>query len=255
MVGRLVDKVAVVTGGSSGIGQGIVARFVQEGAAVVTCSRGQPAAPVPDGAEWLRADVARDEDVTALRDAVVERHGRIDILVNNAGIQIEKSLTETSDQDWDRLIGVNVRGVFNCCRAIIPVMAEGGGGAIVNIGSTSGFIADPGLAIYNASKGFVHSLTRSLAVDHGPEGIRCNAVCPGWIQTGLADAAFGVAGDPKAAERDALARHAVGRLGRPEDIAAAVLWLASDEAAFVTGQLYLVDGGLTAVSPINPALF
>ena len=255
MAGRLEDKVAIVTGGSSGIGRAIVARFAQEGAKVVTCSRRAPDEALPEGVAWVQADVARDAEVTALRDAALERHGRIDILVNNAGIQIEKTVPETSDDDWARLIGINVRGVFLCCRAVIPAMKQGGGGAIVNIGSTSGFTADPGLAIYNASKGFVHALTRSLAVDHGADGIRCNAVCPGWIQTELADAAFAQAKDPAAAARDALARHPVGRMGKPEDIAAAVLWLASDEAAFATGQLYLVDGGLTAASPINPSLF
>ncbi|MEM7221453.1 MAG: SDR family oxidoreductase [Pseudomonadota bacterium] len=255
MSARLQDKVAIVTGGSSGIGRGIVARFAQEGAQVVTCSRRQPEGDLPDGVHWVQADVAQAAEVDALRDATLSRFGHIDILVNNAGIQIEKSVTETSDEEWARLIGVNVQGVFLCCRAVIPNMAESGGGAIVNIGSTSGFVADPGLAVYNASKGFVHGLTRSLAVDHGPDGIRCNAVCPGWILTELADAAFAIAKDPAAAERDALARHPVGRMGTPADIANAVLWLASDEAAYVTGQLYLVDGGLTAVSPINPALF
>ena len=253
MAGRLQDKIAIITGGSSGIGRGIVERFAAEGARVVTCSRRAPAEPLPEGVHWVQADVAQEAEVTALRDAALERFGAIHILVNNAGIQIEKTVTETTDQDWERLAGVNMRGVFQCCRAIIPAMARGG--AIVNIGSTSGFAADPGLALYNASKGFVHALTRSLAVDHGPDGIRCNAVCPGWILTELADAAFALAKDPAAAERDALARHPAGRLGQPADIAAAVLWLASDEAAFVTGQLYLVDGGLTAASPINPALF
>ena len=137
----------------------------------------------------------------------------------------------------------------------LPLLHKAGGGSIVKFCSYDGFLADPAVAAYCASKGGVHARTRALAVDHGPEGIRCNANCPGWIRTGMVDQAFAQAGDPKAAERDALVRHAAGRLGRPEDIAAAAVWLASDEAAFVTGQLHVVDGGLTAASPINPSLF
>ena len=138
------------------------------------------------------------------------------------------------------------------CRAFIPVMPEGG--AIINIGSISGRVADPSMALYNASKAFVHGLTRSIAVDHGPD-IRCNAICPGWIETGMLEAGFAQAGDPAAAEADALARHPVRRFGRPEDIAAMAVWLASDEAGFATGQLFTVDGGLTAASPLNPGVF
>lgn len=139
------------------------------------------------------------------------------------------------------------------CRAALPEMTQQGG-VIVNIGSISGVVADPAMALYNASKAFVHGLTRSIAVDHGP-AVRCNTIQPGWIVTDMADDAFAVATDPEAARRDALARHPAGRLGRPEDIAAAVAWLASDEASFMTGQCLTVDGGLTAASPLNPALF
>ena len=134
-------------------------------------------------------------------------------------------------------------------------MAQHGGGSIVNIGSISGHLADPSMALYNASKAFVHGLTRSIAVDHGPEGVRCSAICPGWIMTGMADAAFDLAKDPKHAKADALARHAAGRFGAPEDIANTAAWLLSDEAAFVTGQTFTVDGGLTAASPLQPGLF
>ena len=128
------------------------------------------------------------------------------------------------------------------------------GASIVNIGSISGMVADPRMALYNASKAFVHGLTRSIAVDHGPD-IRCNAICPGWIVTDMADAAFGLAEDPAAAKSDALARHPTGRLGAPGDIANLALWLASDESAFATGQCYTLDGGLTAASPLNPGFF
>ncbi len=249
-------KVAIVTGGSRGIGRGIVAAFAQAGAQVVTCGRGSgPGDALLENVRWRTADVSQEADVADLVARVKADFGRADILVNNAGVQSEKTVTDSSDDDWDTLMGVNAKGVFLMCRQVIPLMASGGGGAIINIGSISGFHADPGMALYNASKGFVHALTRSIAVDHGPQGIRCNAICPGWIMTEMADQAFAYADNPAAAEKDALARHAVGRMGKPQDIAAAALWLASDQAGFVTGQTHVVDGGLTAASPVNPALF
>jgi len=128
------------------------------------------------------------------------------------------------------------------------------GGSIINIGSISGNVADPSMALYNASKAFVHGLTRSIAVDHGPE-IRCNAICPGWIETGMLEAGFAVADSPESAKRDALARHPVGRFGKPTDIAAAAVWLASEDAGFASGQMFTLDGGMTASSPLNPGLF
>ena len=149
-------------------------------------------------------------------------------------------------------MGANARGVFNMCREFIPLINDGG--SIINLGSISGNIADPAMALYNASKSFVHGLTRSIAVDHGPH-IRCNAICPGWIETGMLEAGFATAANPEAAMNDALARHPVRRFGKPADIASAAVWLASDDAGFATGQLFTIDGGMTASSPLNPALF
>lgn len=254
MAGRLDKKIALVTGGRGGIGRAICDRFSREGATVTTCGRGARPVDLPDTVNWRQCNVANSEQVDALKDHVEASFGSVTILVNNAGVQVEKSVTDSSDEDWDAVIGVNCRGVFNCCRTFIPAMAGAGGGAIVNIGSISGVAADPGMALYNASKAFVHGLTRSIAVDHGP-AVRCNAIRPGWIMTGMADAAFAVADHVDQAKRDALVRHAVGRFGEPQDIAAMALWLASDEAAFVTGQCFTVDGGLTAASPLQPGLF
>ncbi len=245
---RLEGKRALVTGGRQGIGRGIVDAFLAEGAGVWTCGRGVRPFDLPDDCEWVTLDVSDAEAVNAFATELKEAP---DILVNNAGVQVEKIVTDSTDADWDQVIGVNARGVFNMCRAFIPGMVEG---SIINIGSISGQVADPGMALYNASKAFVHGLTRSIAVDHGP-GIRCNAICPGWIETGMLEAGFDLAGDPAAARADALARHATRRFGRPEDIAAMAVWLASDEAGFATGQLFTVDGGLTAASPLNPGLF
>jgi len=249
---RLNQKKALVTGGRQGIGRAIVDRYVTEGATVITCGRGPRPDDLPDAVHWQTTDVSRASDTTALHQHIKSSLGALDIVVNNAGIQIEKTVTETTDDDWDTLMGANARGVFNICREMIPDMTAGG--SIINIGSISGNVADPGLALYNASKAFVHGLTRSIAVDHGPH-VRCNAICPGWIMTDMAEAAFAVAKSPEAAERDARARHPVDRFGKPEDIAAVAVWLASEDAEFVTGSCFTVDGGMTAASPLNPGLF
>jgi meso-butanediol dehydrogenase/(S,S)-butanediol dehydrogenase/diacetyl reductase len=166
---------------------------------------------------------------------------------------VEKTVADSDDDDWDLVINVNCRGVFNMCRAVLPDMEENGG-SIVNIGSISGLSSDPSMALYNASKAFVHGLTRSIAIDHGPK-VRCNAILPGWIMTAMAEDAFALAVDPAAARADALARHPAGRFGRPEDIADAVVWLASAQSGFVTGTCLTVDGGMTAASPLRPGLF
>ena len=245
---RLAGKSALVTGGRQGIGRAIVETFLAEGAAVMTCGRGARPDDLDGDLRWVTADVSDGPDVETLKDTVADAFGALDILVNNAGVQIEKTVVDSSDADWDAVMGVNAKGVFLACRAFIPVMASGG--SIINIGSISGMTADPGMALYNASKAFVHGLTRAIAVDHGP-AIRCNAICPGWIMTGMADAAFALSRDPAAAREDALKRHPAGRFGAPEDVARLALWLASEDSAFATGQCYTLDGGLTAASPIR----
>jgi len=250
---RLEGRRAIVTGGTKGIGRAICQRLMDDGAQVLTC--GRSASGAADGCDFVQADIASQAGVDAVMAAVMERLGGVDILVNNAGIQIEKSVEEMTDTEFDQLMSVNTGAVFRMSRAVIPPMRQAGGGVILNIGSISANNADPQMAVYNASKGFVHSLTRSIAVDHGKDGIRCNSVSPGWIMTEMADAAFDLANDPAAAERDAVARTPAGRMGKPEDIAAAIAWLASDDSAFVTGQCYVVDGGLTAATPLQPGLF
>jgi len=249
---RLAGKTALVTGGRQGIGRAITDAFVSQGAELITCGRGSRPDNLAENIGWLQIDVSKEADVDRLKTAILERFSSLDILVNNAGIQIEKNIVDTSNEDWDQLMGVNAHGVFLCCRSLIPNMNKGG--SIINIGSISGKIADSGMALYNASKAFVHGLTRSIAVDHGPD-IRCNAISPGWILTDMADQAFAQCEVPANAKADALNRHALRRFGRPEDIASLALWLGSDESSFATGQCYTLDGGLTAASAINTSLF
>ena len=249
---RLEARTALVTGGRQGIGRAIVDRFANEGARVLTCGRGPRPDDLADKILWQTTDVSASPEIDKLTAIVASEFGELNILVNNAGVQIEKTIVETTDEDWDLLMGVNTKAVFMLCRDLIPHMSQGG--SIINIGSISASTADPGLALYNASKAFVQGLTRSIAVDHGPS-IRCNAISPGWIMTGMADAAFAVANDSEAAKRDALLRHPAGRFGLPADIASLATWLASDEAGFASGQCYTLDGGMTAASPLNPGLF
>lgn len=252
---NIESKVALVTGGSRGIGRAIVERFRKEGMTTLSCGRSERPEDLDESVDWHRVDVASLKEIETLCSEVKEKYGRLDVLVNNAGIQIEKSVLDSTDEDWDLLMGVNAKGVFYCCRSFMPLMIANGGGSVINIGSISARAADPEMALYNASKAFVHGLTRSIAVDHGKQGIRCNAICPGWILTDLADAAFDLASDPQAAKKDALARHYIGRFGQPIDIANMALWLTSDDASYATGQMFTVDGGLTAASPVNPGLF
>jgi len=247
-VGTLDGRSVVVTGASSGIGEAVARRLVAEGALVTIGSRSQP---VVVGAIWVPTDVADPSAADALIGTAVKANGGLDVLVNNAGVQVVRTLADTTDGEFDHVMDVNVRGVFNCCRAAIRWMSDNGGGSIINVGSVAADAADHSMAVYNASKGAVHSLTRSIAIDHGRDGVRCNAICPGWIATAMAEVAFEQSDDPTAARAGAVDRHPVGRLGSPEDVANLAAWLASDEATFVSGSLFTIDGGLTAQSPIE----
>ena len=181
--------------------------------------------------------------------AATSTFGGVDILVNNAAIQVEKTVEHTTEAEWDRLMATNLKGVFLCARAVIPEMRKRGGGSIINLGSYDGIVTDPGLACYCASKGGVHTLTKAMAVDHAKDRIRSNAIAPGWIATEMTEAYLNSLSDPEAVRRGLSRIHPLGRIGRPSDIASLALFLASDEAAFVTGQVMVCDGGLTAMPP------
>jgi NAD(P)-dependent dehydrogenase (short-subunit alcohol dehydrogenase family) len=244
---RLKEKVAIVTGGGVGIGRAIAEIFAREGARVVVADlneetgRGTEAAIQTRGGEarFVHTDVSQFEDAQRLVDRTLEAFGRLDILVNNAGIYTRGDVVDTSVAAWNRLLSVNLTGVFLCCKAAIPALRQAGGGSIVNISSSVGWhYAAPGIAAYAASKFGVTGLTKAMACDHLGDNIRVNCICPGPTDTPLLRASR----SPEDFQAFVKAQH-IGRLGSPEEIAAAALFLASDEASFVTGAAFPVDGG------------
>ncbi|MES0050001.1 glucose 1-dehydrogenase [Mesorhizobium sp. M0053] len=248
MGNRLSGKVAVVTGGNRGIGRAIAERLAEEEAAVVVgdlLGELGTAGPSLEGFVCLPLDVTKEVSIRAFVDEVLQRFGRIDILVNNAGIVIHKSIDEQTVDDWDRLMAVNLRGPFLMTKYVAPEMRRTGSGAIVNIGSVEGFMVNPWHTAYAAAKAGVHGLTLGLAVDLGPDGIRCNTVCPGWIDTDLNRSYVEMHPDRSLIERELGQLHPVGRIGSPKDVANAVLWLASDESSFVSGEMIALDGART----------
>lgn len=243
---RHKDKVAVVTGASQGIGWGIANKLGAEGARVIVGDLNQIADPFPFEAVYRHLDVTDETSVKRFFAEVENLFGRLDILVNNAGIMFEKHFLDTSVEDWDRMMAVNLRGVFVCSKYAAELMIQAQGGVIINIGSIEGNANNPNHAPYAASKSAVHGLTRAIAVDMGPHNIRCNAVLPGWIVTALNEGYFETLKNREKAEQAMVALHPAGRLGSPADVAAMVSWLASEEAAWITGQEFIVDGGRLA---------
>ena len=198
------------------------------------------------GVSFTKLDVTSEKSVKALAGDVKRDHGRVDIIVNAAGIEIEKTIEETSLEEWNHIFAVNVTGMFLVSKSLAPLMREGGGGSIINFGSYDGFIADPSLAAYCATKGAVHALTRAMACDYGPQNIRVNAICPGYVDTPMLQKFFAHQDDPEKLKEAAREVHPLKRYGTPDDVAGLVNWLAGDEARYASGQLWVLDGGLTA---------
>ncbi len=242
----LAGRVAVVTGGCGGIGTAICARFAAEGATVYAADLAPGDGSLPAQVTYVHHDVTDEASAEALMKRVSETHGELHVLVNAAGIEIEKSIEHTTLEEWNRIFAVNVTGTFLTSKHALAPMRAAGGGSIVNFGSYDGFIADPQLAAYCATKGAVHALTRAMACDHGSDGIRVNAVCPGYVDTPMLQSFFGSSGDIESLREEVRRVHPIGRYGTPDDVANLVNWLAGDEARYASGQLWVLDGGLTA---------
>lgn len=259
---RLKDKVSIITGAASGIGKATALVFGREGAKVLCADVNDEGAEataaqiVDTGGEAasMRVDVAQEPDVQSMIAETVSRWGRVDVLYNNAGIGFGMPVTQVPLDQWDRLMDINLKGVFLGCKHAIPVMLKTGGGAIVNTASDAGLIGTPMLSVYCASKGGVVLLTKSLAVEWAAQGIRVNCVCPGVIRTPILDPFIAQAQQlqgmaPEDVWRRMAAAHPMNRVGEPEEVGKAVAFLASDEASFITGVALSVDGGFAAGPP------
>ncbi len=252
---RLEGKVAIVTGSSMGIGLGIAKVLAKERASLVMASRGaqKGKAALKEVRDtgcadiiYVQTDVSKAAEVNRLVSKTMEHYGKIDVLCNNAGIGLLKSVINTSEEEWDEIIDTNLKSIYLCCKAVIPKMIAAGGGSIINIASVASFVGFKDDAAYCASKGGLLMLSKQMALDYSKHDIRVNCICPGFIQTPMANDYFDQHDDPVTARRQTQNMHPLGRLGTPEDIGYAALYLASDESSFVTGTSLVVDGGLLA---------
>jgi NAD(P)-dependent dehydrogenase (short-subunit alcohol dehydrogenase family) len=253
MVARLDGKVAVITGGGSGIGEATAKRFAQEGARVVILDRDAEGGErvlreireAGGEAAFLRAEVSVEAEALALAPFTIERFGALHLLVNNAGARVYGPVTEATEESWDLILGVNVKALGFCAKAAIPEIAKAGGGAIVNVSSANAIKGRSGMAQYDATKAAVLGLTRSLAHDHAGQNIRVNAVCPGPTITQFHIKRAAERGVTEAEIRASSRPTLLKRQAEPSEIAAAILFLASDEASYITGATLMVDGGLS----------
>lgn len=249
--GALKGKTAIITGGACGIGRATAHLFAREGAAVVIADRNEPSGQAVAGeitalggrAIFESANVTRATDCQRVVERSIREFGGIHVLFNNAGIIRRASIVELSEQDWDRVMTVNVKSVFLMSRQVVPLMAQAGGGSIINMASGWGLNGGPKAAVYCASKGAVVLLTKAMAVDHGPQKIRVNCICPGDTDTEMLHNEAQQLGESHDRLLAEAARRPLGRVGQPEEIAQAALYLASDAASFVTGTALVVDGG------------
>ena len=241
-------KIVIITGGSKGIGASSARLFVEAGYGVVILdvdkvAGTQLATDLGPSARFYYCDVANIDDVESAVSATAEAYGSVDVLVNNAGILGYGTLTETSDEMWDRMMSVNLKGAFNCARRCIPIMMKAGSGVVINVSSVQAFITQEKVAAYTTAKTALLGLTRSIAVDYAPH-IRCIAVCPGTIDTPMFRDAIEESPNPEEVYQECVDMHLTKSIGSPDDVARLIVFLASDAAAFMTGQAVRIDGGL-----------
>ncbi len=249
---RLKNKTAVITGAGTGIGRAIAQAFIREGARVALVGRRKDpleslVKEAGESALVLAGDVSKPADIDRILNEAVARFGGVNVLVNNAGILHIGTAEQITEAQWDETFAINVRGLWLLSRAVLPCMRKAGGGSIVNVASVLGVNGARNRACYAASKGAVLLLTKCMAIDHGAENIRVNAICPSFVETDLTAEVIRKAPDPAAVRRERIGVHPIGRLGQPEDIAGLAVYLASDESAWVTGAAMPVDGGYLAV--------
>jgi 3-oxoacyl-[acyl-carrier protein] reductase len=241
---KFIEKVVLITGGAQGIGKATAKKFLQEGANVVICDYDESAGKTAlkdlndEKLDFFKVNVTESSQIDEMVQAIIEKHGRIDILINNAGITLDGFLTKMHESDWERVISINLTGVFKCTKAVAPIMLQQGSGVILNASSVVGIYGNIGQTNYAATKAGVIGLTKSWAKEFGPKGIRVNAVAPGFIETGMTAAV------PDKVLNLMKEKTPLKKLGKPEDIAAAYLFLASEDANYINGTVLSVDGGL-----------
>ncbi len=241
---RFKDKVVLISGGASGIGKACAEMFCDEGASVVVLDKQTPDAV--EGISFHRVDVRRGNEISAVAENIKRDFGKLDVLCNVAGVELNRSLFDTSEDEWDLVMDVNVKGMFLLCKALLPLMIESGGGSVVNVSSISGLLGWPDSSAYCTSKGAVILFTKQLSLEFGKYNIRVNTVAPGTTKTPMIDRLLKDESDLQSSIELIQDRHPLGRFADPGEIAAAMLFLASDEASFITGSVLPVDGGYTA---------